>query len=84
MLMKKDLLISDIDAYRLFNTKYNLDLNLITNNPESICQNLKFFINGFNVDSFILDHRKKTIEENFNFDTNIKKMMDFYNAKISD
>ena len=83
MLMKKELLISDIDAYRLLNTKYDLNLNLITNNAESIYLNLKFFIDGLNINNSMLDYRKKIIEEEFNFNKNIEKMMEFYSAKIS-
>jgi len=83
MLMKKELIISDIDAYRLFNTKYDLNLNLTANNNEAICKKLKLFIDGSNIDNSVLNHRKKTIEKEFDFDKNIEKIMEFYSAKIS-
>lgn len=84
MLMKKDLIISDIEPYRIFDEKYNTKLNLVDNTVESIYQQLSQYIFKDKVkNSRILEHRKNIILQEFNFTENIEKMMEYYSAQIS-
>ena len=71
MLFKKELIASNILAYRIFNRKFNIDLKLIDLKPEIIANSLESLIKGERTSKDELLKRKQIILDNFVFDDNL-------------
>ncbi len=78
MLLGKDVLLSDIEAYRFLNEEYSLGLELVRNEVEEVAAGLRRMLVGSHRPSqALLDHRRRVVEREFRFDTNVDKIMDF-------
>ena len=83
LVLKKEIMVSDIYPYQMINEHYpELELKLTKNDPVSIAQNMENLINGDETSDSILENRKHLIEKEFNFEKNIQKMMDYYQQLI--
>ena len=79
MLVKKELIATNIEPYRILNDKYpELQLSLIERSPDVLAVRMKEIINQQHTPESILENRKRVVEKEFNFEKNIQKMMDFY------
>ncbi len=74
---RKDIILSNIESYRYLNYLYDLRLNLIENNVNKIAYAMKIAIMNDNRGGEILNYRKKIIQDNFLFNDNVDKVMDF-------
>lgn len=72
--MKKDIVLSDIDAYRFLNEKLSLNLTLTKNDPTDIAQAIKQIMTQ-TVSDEERTRRRQIISNHFNFDQNIKRLM---------
>lgn len=84
MLMGKDILLSDIAAYRYLNDKYDLRLNLVRNTPKDVAQGLARLIvaGSCQEDQALLDYRCQVVREEFQFDRNAEKIMAFLSEQV--
>ncbi len=79
LMMKKELIASDIYPFKILGEKYpELELKLIENTPLKIAHRMEDFIDGNKTSETVLENRKKVIEKEFNFEKNIQKMLDYY------
>ena len=79
MASSKDLIATDIEPYRIFQDKFpELELSLIERSPKSLAKRMESFILGGRVSENVLKNRKRIVEQEFNFENNINKMLNFY------
>jgi len=79
MLMKKELIITKIDPYIKLNELYpNISLKLIERNAVNISREMNNYILGEKSSDIILNDRARMVEEEFNFNENLEKMLLFY------
>jgi len=85
MYMKKELIATNIEPYQILLEKYpELELLLIERKPAILGNRMEDFIDGNTTSDLVLKNRKKVVEKEFNFEKNIKKMMDYYQQLIKD
>lgn len=85
LILKKEIMVSNIYPYQKMNEYYpDLDLFLVTNTANAIAQRMEDFIDGNLTPERILENRKKIIEDNFNFEENIQKMVDYYQQLLKE
>jgi glycosyltransferase involved in cell wall biosynthesis len=79
MLMGKDVLLSDIEAYQHLNSRYDLRLNLVRNTPQEVAQGLTSMIaaDASQKDQALLDYRSQVVRQGFHFDRNVDKLVAF-------
>ena len=83
LILKKEMLVSDIYPYQKITEHYpKLNLHLTINKPEVLADEMNELINGKRTSATTLENRKKIIEKEFNFEKNIQKMLDFYQELI--
>lgn len=80
MYLKKELLCSNIEPYRIFNERYAAYLTLLDNDPNAIANEIiRLVLNRADVNASeeLLNYRKSIIDENFSPARNELKMIDF-------
>ena len=80
--LKKDIILSDIDSYRYLNRRFALNIRLTPNNPDDIASAIKTTLTK-KTDKTELSRRSKVIEEHFNFNENISKIIRSFEHRIS-
>ncbi|MFB6258379.1 MAG: glycosyltransferase [Flavobacteriales bacterium] len=78
MLLKKEVVASDIPPYRKFEEQYGLDLALIPNEEKAIATRMGELLDGERTDEEELEKRKKVLEKEYRFDKNIERMLSFF------
>lgn len=78
MILKKPFIATRIEPYQIYEKKFNLDLQLVQANTNDVFLSLKKYIDGYKVPAEDLEKRKKIVEENFNFNRNIEKILRFF------
>jgi hypothetical protein len=80
MYLEKDLLCSDIEAYRILNEKYHTNLDLIENNPIIVADEIARFHSTDKSDKDYLalkELRKKVVVQNLSLTNNQKRKFDY-------
>ena len=72
----------DIDSYRYLNRRFALNIRLTPNNPDDIASAIKTTLTK-KTDKTELSRRSKVIEEHFNFNENISKIIRSFEHRIS-
>ncbi len=78
MLLKKELIASDLPPYRKFEEKFGLDLGLIPNEKERIAERMERIIDGERSSEDELERRKEVLWNEYRFDRNIEKMLSYF------
>ena len=82
MLFEKELIATNIKPYIIYKEKFNVELNLCELNSNSIFKAMKnICLNNLSKES-VLKYRKKTVENNFDFEKNIGKIIEYYTKFI--
>jgi len=84
MLLRTDILLSDIVAYRYLNEKYDLHLTLVTHTVEDVAQGLARLIvaGSCQEDHALLDYRSQVVREEFQFDRNVERILAFLSEQV--
>ena len=82
MLYKKELIASNIQPYKIFEKKYNINLDLSDTNSKSLGKRMEKILQGFKTPKNILEKREQLIKRHFNFNSNITTMLNFYSKTI--
>ncbi|MFB6258275.1 MAG: glycosyltransferase [Flavobacteriales bacterium] len=83
MLLKKELVASDIPPYRKFEEHFELDLELIPNEEKAIAARMRELLDGKRTDEEELEGRKAVLEKEYRFDQNIERMLNFFQERAS-
>jgi glycosyltransferase involved in cell wall biosynthesis len=75
---QKEVIATDIEPYRIYNEKFDTKLELTSLSAVDIAKHMKGTLGTSEEKSEILNHRKKVIEEHFNFNKNIRKIVEYY------
>ena len=79
MFMEKELIATNIEPYQILANKHpELELHLIERKPSILGNRMEDFIDGNRTSDTVLENRRKVIENEFNFEENIEKMMVYY------
>lgn len=82
----KEMISSDIEPYRILNSKYNLKLNLIENTPKKIAEEIEAVtsrIERQEINYELIEHRKHTVLEYFRFSKNIYNINSIFNTLLN-
>lgn len=82
MLLKKDMIATNIRLYSTFEEKYKLNLNLVELDPKEIAREMKNKITGNGATLSELEKRSLIVKKDFNFEKNIPKMVQFFQDEI--
>ncbi len=85
MYMEKDLLCSDIEAYRILNEKYHTNLNLIENDSIIVAKEIVRLNSIDKSDKEYLalkEYRKKVVVQNLSLTTNQKQKFDYIKQNL--
>ncbi len=74
----RPVIVSDKRPYRLFEEKYQVDLQLVENEPRAIADRMKMILDGKIPSPEALKSRKEVIVNNFNFEENIPRFIDYF------
>lgn len=83
MLLKKDMIATNIRLYSTFEEKYKLNLNLVELDPKEIAREMKNKITGNGAALSELEKRSLIVKKDFNFESNIPKMVQFFQDEIN-
>jgi len=75
---KKEIIVTDIEPYRIYNAKMGVALPLIKLDAQELAARMEDVINGKIPNRETLDFRSKVVHENFNILENIKKITKVY------
>lgn len=79
MLFKKELIASNIEPYIIYKDKFNVELDLCELDSVSIFNEMKkICLNKLSKED-TLEYRKNVVENNFDFEYNIHKIINYYN-----
>jgi glycosyltransferase involved in cell wall biosynthesis len=83
MLMGKEVLLSDIEPYRVLNTAYDLGLSLVSNTVDEVASRLRRIItNDKPLDQTLIEHRKQVISTEFRFSRNLDETLALLSEQI--
>jgi len=82
MLLKKDMIATNIRLYSTFEEKYRLNLNLVELDPKEIAREMKNKITRNGATLSELEKRSLVVKKDFNFENNIPKMIQFFQDEI--
>ncbi len=82
MYYEKELIATNIFPYRAWEEKFHLNLELIDLNIDELFLSMKKILNNHTTNILELNRRKEVIINDYCFDKNIKKILDFYSEKI--
>lgn len=82
MLFKKELIATDIESYRIYKEVFGVEIELCEIESESIFKRMAMVCANTTTNDNALEQRKKIIEEHFNFEHNVGKIIDHYIAKV--
>ncbi len=75
MLLKKELIASDIPSYRKFQEHFDLDLDLIPNRVDELASRMKTLLHGKQTSEKELEKRKAVLEKEYRFEKNMERML---------
>ncbi|WP_417591550.1 hypothetical protein [Owenweeksia hongkongensis] len=75
---QKEIVVTDILPYRMYNEKFDLNIPLIPLESEAVYNGMKSIINGNTTSKEDLLKRYHAVNDNFNFSENIKKIIERY------
>lgn len=78
MLLKKELIASDLSPYRRFEEEFGVDLNLIPNEAERIAERMEAVVRGERTDPEELNKREKVLWDHYRFDENMERMLEHF------
>jgi len=82
MLLKKDMIATNIKLYTTYEEKYKLNLNLVELDPKAIAKEMKNKITGNGASLAELENRSEIVKKDFSFENNILKMVKFFQNEI--
>jgi glycosyltransferase involved in cell wall biosynthesis len=83
MLLEKELLLSDIEPYRILNERYRLGLGLVENTTDGVTEALGSVLSArAATPKALLEHRSQVIRDEFSFDRNLDKTMAFLAREV--
>lgn len=80
---KKELLVTNILPYRIFNSKFQLEIPLLPLQAEEIKSSMEQIIKGYRTPEDILQDRHKLIGKEFNLKKNIRRITSHYQELLS-
>lgn len=80
---KKEIIVTDIRPYRIYNQKFDSNIPLQPLESESIYRKMKAFITGDTSSKELLEKRHQIVKSNFNFSENIAKILKHYSQKLT-
>ena len=81
LIHEKEIVASDIEAYRYFNEEYDAGLDLVENTHEAIADAIEPILRGERTAPDALAHRRRAIEENLDFDRNVEKTLRMFESQ---
>lgn len=75
---QKEIIVTNILPYRIYNEKFDLDIPLIPLEAEAVYNRMKNLILGKHTSQEDLLKRYYTVKDNFNFSENIEKIIEHY------
>jgi len=83
MLLEKNLLLSDIEPYRILNEQHRLGLDLVKNSVEGVAEALGSVLSGRAAPPrALLEHRSRVVRDEFCFDRNLDRTMAFLAREV--
>lgn len=80
---KKEIIVTDIEPYRIYNEKMGVDLPLIPLDENILAQRMEEVILGRIPNQKTLDFRSKKVAENFNILKSIEKITTYYEDQVN-
>lgn len=80
---KKEVLVTNILPYRIFNSKFALDIPLLPLRAEEIKSSMEKIINGYRTPVEMLQARHQLIGKEFNLNQNIRRITSHYQELLS-
>lgn len=77
---EKEIIVTNIFPYRLYDQQFSPKIDLIPLTTEGVFNAMKSYLEGFRTDPNTLKMRRKVVEENFNMDKNLQKIIDHYQS----
>ncbi|MCH8903436.1 MAG: glycosyltransferase [Bacteroidetes bacterium] len=78
LLLKKEIIATNLYPYQKFEEEFDLKLNLIANEPSLIAERMSSIIEGIRTEEKELMKRKTTIESRWQFKKNMPKMLEYF------
>lgn len=75
---QKEIVVTDILPYRMYNEKFDLNIPLIPLDSEAVYNGMKDIITGNSTSKDDLEKRHHIVNNNFNFSKNIEKIIEHY------
>lgn len=76
---KKEIVVTDILPYRIYNEKFNVHIPLIPLTNEAVASSMESIIEGNFTPMDEINRRSKIVRDNFNFSSNIEEIIRYYN-----
>jgi len=75
---KKEIVVTDIPPYRIFNDKFPVNIPLVQLNANDIANEMKKIIKGGRTPGELLNQRHQIVKDNFNMYENLVKILEHY------
>ena len=79
---KKEIIVTDIEPYRIYNEKMGVNLPLIPLDENALAERMEQVIIGNTPDHKTLEFRSQKVAENFNIIKSIEKITKYYEDQV--